>query len=362
VLQGVETLSLTQANAFECGKFHFQKCFVDGDSFPPAFWAQTGNKAMQVQIDTSVDGATFTTPETGSMVGNVDSHTWDPLANTIQVAGRDLAAQMIDTRVVSTYRNQTASEIAAALAAKYGLQTSITATTAPVGRNYDADYDQTQAGDFSQASNEWDLLCRLGSQAGITPYIMGTTLYFNPPNSNPPVFPITMSRNATGQIVSNVPGLTLTRHLTVARDVIVTVRSWHSRKKGTFTATYRVKSKAAQIPGQPAIPATPYLVVIPNLTQAQCQQQAQKIALEISQHERSVTIEAASLVQLTPAHVVRISGTATDYDMTYYPQQVTTEISFQAGAKTTIQARYCSAATLYDDDTGQAEQDIGEDA
>jgi len=51
------------------------------------------------------------------------------------------------------------------------------------------------------------------------PYVFGSTLYFNPTPAQPPVFAIKFTRNAAGELVSNVEGLRMERNLTVARDV-----------------------------------------------------------------------------------------------------------------------------------------------
>jgi len=350
---GVKHISVTLANIFQVGKFSIVKAFAVNDPFPASWWAATPNKTMMIEIDVAVDGVTFQQ----LITGNVDSHRYDPVANTITAVGRDQAAVFLDTRTVGTYRNQSAAQIAQTLASSHGLQANVTAASTPlVGRTYDIDFDKTAGGDFADSSNEWDLLCRLGSQQGIVPYMQGATLYFNPPPASPPVYAVTVTRNENG-IVSSAEGMTLERHMTVARDVIVTVQSWHSRKKKVFSATYRTTTKEPST--DTALPPTKYFFKVPNLTQAQCQTLAQQKALDISTHERSVTVKAPSLVLLTPLHVISISGTGTDYDQSYYPQAISYEISMETAATTGIQAKFSSPVYLYDNDTGQQ---IGEQA
>jgi phage protein D len=354
VLAGVQKISITPAYIFQVAKFSITKVFVANDPYPPSYWAATGNKTLLIGLEVSTDGKSFTT----IISGNVDSHSWDWVANTLTAVGRDLGAAFLDTRTVGTYRNQSAAQIATTLAQSHGLKINATATGPLVGRTYDIDFDKTAGGDFADSTNEWDLLCRLGNQQGIIPYMQGDTLYFNPPPTTPPVYVLTLSRTAHGAVAS-VEGVQFERHLTVARDVIVTVQSWNSRKKRTFSATYRVTTKDASAGGGTPPHPVHYYQRTPNLTQAQCQAIAQQKALDISTHERNVTIKAPSLVVLTPLHVVQVSGTGTDYDMTYYPQTITYEIDFEGGATTSIQAKFSSAAYLYDEDTGQI---VGEQA
>jgi hypothetical protein len=346
-LLGVSQLQVSLPFSFRVGQFSFAKAFLLEDAFPASWWSATASKRMFISISFSVDGVTFQEVITG----NVDNHRYDPIANNICVAGRDLAASMCDQRILNTYRNQTASQIAAAFAAEHGLQTRITATTTLAGRYYDGDHDETHCGEFSSATNEWDLLCRLGSQEGIIPYVFGDTLFFNPILQNSPSFPISFSRNTSGQLVSNVSALTLERHMTEARDVVVTVRSWNSRKKSSVAATVRTKTRSPS--SDPSVSSSDYLIVLPNLTQAQCLMKAEQLALDYSQHERTLSATFPSFGFLNAANVIALSGTGTDYDMTYYPEAVTYSIDFDGGARTEIFGKFSSELDLYDDDTGE---------
>lgn len=353
VLQGVLKLEVTQANAFQIAKFGLTKVFVVNDPFPLSWWAGTPNKSMLMGLEMSTDGQTFVQVLTGA----VDSHRYDAIGKIISPVGRDQAALLMDQRVLSTNRNQTSSEIAAALAAEHNLKASITPTTTLVGRFYDTDHDETQSGNFCNATNEWDLLCRLGSKEGIVPYVSGDTLFFNPPPSNPPVFQVIYTEDADGNPICNVSGLEFDRNLKVACDVVVTVRSWHSRKKAGFSATARTKTKDASADSS-LLPSI-FDIELPNLTQAQCLATAKQWALEISQHERSVTISIPSLALMTPQHVIQVTGTNSNYDMTYYPRVISYAIDFEGGATTTVQAKFSSPLVVYDDDTGEQ---IGEQA
>ncbi len=344
-LEGVISLTVSVALSFQVGTFSFTKGFVPGDKFPRSWWAATSTKTMRVVISLSTDGITYTPV----MTGNVDNHSWNMLHNEVSVQGRDLAALLLDTRVTSTSRNQTASEIVSAIAAKHGLTANVTATKGFVGRYAGYNYDDTNAGNFNHAINEWDLVCRLGSQAGIIPYVLNDTLYFNPPANSPPTFVASVSYDKNGMLISNVMDLTLSRNMTAAHDVIVTYRSWHADQKETYTGTYRTSTKEAS--SQPNTQPSRYLFIVPNLTKAQCQAKAQQMALDISQHERTASIEVASLAIFTPVTVFQVKGTGTDYDMVYYPQSITVSGSFQEFT-TQVQGKFSSPLYLYDDETG----------
>jgi hypothetical protein len=353
-MPGVEHCEIVPALAYQIGTFRIEKAFFPGDPYPFSWWASTKTKDMQIVVQVSVDGNTFTT----AFTGNVDSHSYDVVSNKITIVGRDLASKLADQRTFSTLPNQTASEMATTIAQQNGLIADVTPTKRIIGRYYDADYAQTQSGDGNSASNLWDLLCKIGSGDGVVPYVFGNTLYFNPQASSPAILSAYFNRDSRGGVIANIEGMTLERHLTYARDVVVTVTSWHSKKKASASATVRTKTKDVSNTAA-TDPPSRFYVQKPNLTQAQCLALAQQLALDYSQHERSVTVQAASLLLMPPVYIVQISGTGTDYDTTYAPSTTSYAIDFERGATTTINAKTSSPVGLYDDDSGEQ---IGESA
>ena len=127
----------------------------------------------------------------------------------------------------------------------------VTPTTTLVGRYYNADHDTMAAGGFSRAVNEWDLLCLLGQREGIVPYVLGNVLFFQILAVPPPAYALWVGQNSDGVMLSNCKTLSCERALTMARDVNVTVKSWHSGKKGTVVGsavTKTLKETAGGIP------------------------------------------------------------------------------------------------------------------
>ncbi len=352
VLEGVSRVSVKQANAYQIGSFCLTKGFVPEDAFPASWWAAAANKTILIAIELSVDGSTFFP----MITGNADSHVYDAIQNIISLAGRDLAAGMIDTRIATTFRNLTASEIATQFAVEHSLQAMVTPTTTIVGRIYDVDHDETSSGDFSQITNEWDLLCRLGESEGIIPYVFGTTLYFNPPSASEPIYPVELTRDTNGLLVADVTDLMLERHMTYARDVVVKVKSWSSRQKTSIIATVRTKTMDERSVVNVKLPI--YLYEVPNLNQAQCLAKAQQLALDISRHERYARVVIPSLALMSPQTLIPVSGTGTDYDLTYFPLTITYEVTTERGATTFVEATTSSPLDMYDDATGQQLGDL----
>jgi phage protein D len=344
-MTGLLAVQWTDPRVYHVGSFSISKSFTPADPNGPAWWADTANKQIDIEISLALDGS-FLVP---MFSGQVDSHALDPLRQTIHLHGRDGAAVFLDTCITQTYQNLTSSEIATTLAQSHGLTAEVTSTATLVGRYYNADHDTIAAGGFSRAVNEWDLLCLLGQREGIIPYVQGSTLYFQSP-ATPPSYALWVGQNADGVMVSNCKTLHCERALTMARDVNVTVKSWHSGKKTVVTAAAATKSLT---PAFTAVPPTGYVFEIPNLTSAQAAAAAQRLALDIAQHERTITASLPGINTLTPQTVFTLTGTGTDYDgIDYVPSQVTHSVTPQRGFETVISCKNHSPLSLYDGASG----------
>jgi hypothetical protein len=351
VMPGVQEATWQQANAYQCATFSFTKALLPGgnETFNAVFWANVTSKVITCEIKAAVDNTGFTS----MIIGQIDGHAYDPIANTIQANGRDLAAVFIDARILTSYRNNTSSEIVALLAKEHPSITAtvITKTTTLAGRYYDASSDISNTGDFSSAVTEWDLICLLGQKEGIIPYFIGSTLYFQSPPAQPVTFNIYCNRDANGLVTSNAESIQLNRALTFAKNVEVFVQSWDAAKK-TKVVGHAITKTIKQIPGDTTPPAQFYFE-FPNLTKAQADVAAQREALDIAAHERTATFGLPGDVTITPQTLIQLTGTGTDYDVLWYPTTVTRTLNMQ-GFSTQIEAKNSSPLTLYDGATGAA--------
>ncbi|HEY1857597.1 hypothetical protein [Acidocella sp.] len=345
-ITGLLSVQWTDPRVYHVGSFSISKSFTPFDPNGPAWWADTANKQIDIEISLALDGGFFAP----MFSGQVDSHALDPLRQTIHLHGRDGAAVFLDTCITQTYQNLTSSEIATTLAQSHGLTAEVTSTATLVGRYYNADHDTIAAGGFSRAVNEWDLLCLLGQREGILPYVQGATLYFQVPPVLAPSYALGVGQNADGVMMSNCKTLLCERALTMARDVKVTVNSWHSGKKTIVTGSAVTKTLT---PASTSVPPTGYMFEIPNLTSAQASAAAQRLALDIAQHERTITASLPGINTLTPNTVFTITGTGTDYDgIDYFPSHVTHSVTPQRGFETIVSAKNYSPLSLYDGASG----------
>jgi phage protein D len=270
-----------------------------------------------LELQFSLDGGTSFE---SAITGLVDAVDYDANAATIGFSGRDLSAALIEARTQETFANQTASEIAELLARRHGLSAQVTATTTPAGRYWELEHDRLTMNAFTQATVEWDLLVSLAQHEAFDLWISGTTLYFQP------------QQDATPVVIrpENCVSLRLERALTLAGDVEVIVKSWHSRGGigCTQSARRRGSGKAAR-----------YIYVVPNLTPDQALTLAQRRLNELTRHERVVVAELPGDMVLTPRMALALEGTATGFDTNYRIDEIERSLSPGHGFVQRVRAR-----------------------
>jgi phage protein D len=319
---GAIEASVTSNNHYAADRFHVTLAPI------PVTLAATAAITLEVQF--SLDGgASFS-----SLVqGVVDMLDLDPVQGTLTLIGRDLTATMIETRTQDTFANQTSSEIATTLAGRHGLAANVAATTTPVGRYWELEHDRLVLNEFSHATTEWDLLVTLAQHEGFDVWVGGNTLNFQPPlASNAPQAVLRPMATETGSV--NVMSLRLERALTLAGAIEVTVKSWHSRQGSTCMQT--ASNGGA---GNPLS----YVYVVPNLTPDQALNLAQKRLAELTQHERVVSVEMPGELALAPRMMLRLEGTGTDFDQSYWIDEIERHLSVRHGFTQRLRAKNSSS-------------------
>ena len=289
-----------------------------------AWWSDTDTILVEIQIDRGLNGQREGWASV--FIGEVDGIEADPESGAVRAHGRDLSRRLIDAKTQETFLNQTSSQVAAILAARHGLTAAGPATTTLVSRYYGADHDHLTGDSFTRTTTEWDLLTYLAQHEGFDLFVVGTVLHFQPatPDTDPP-FVARMDRSGTA-LQSQVMAPHLERSLTLAKDIEVWVRSWNATSKAGFTAKSGGKSSGAKR-GE----AQRTVVVRPNLTLDQAQKLANSIREDLTRHERLLSFELPGDVTLNPRQLVRLEGTGTSWDTTYYVASVSRRIAFDSG-------------------------------
>ena len=343
-LVGVVGFEVDNNSFYQADSFRLTLCL---SAQPPSsnwtYWAS--------QIDIEVEllvgfpsSETFDKADlTSLLIGNVDDIAIDPIADQVVMSGRDLTSRFIDNKTAEKYKDQTASQIATLLAFRRQLVPVVTATTVKAGTYYDYD----NVGDADDRP-EWDLLTYLAQVSNFVVYVKGRELHFEPkpdPTKTPPyVLRWEAGNGGNASPRFNATTLAMNRNLTVAKDIIVTVRSWNVKQNRMFVKTAnrsRVKSgtKAAS---KSYLPPQKYVFTITNKTAEETQQYANQMLAEISQHEMNINAQIPGDPALNPRVVIKLEGTGTAFDQLYYPASVLHQIDVSEGYRTTVRAKNTS--------------------
>jgi phage protein D len=302
--------------------------------------------ASQAKIDIQVfagfpsDPTTYTTTDLTSLIyGRVDDMDVDWSARLITITGRDLTGQMIDTKTSEQYLNKTSSQVAAILAAKYGLTPVITATTRKIGAYFQLDHVRSH-----EERTEWDLLNWLAREEGFVAYVQGQELHFEPRGSGTSSFTLTYTPPPAdgGPISANATKITTSHSLTLAKDIKVEVSSWHGKQQRRFTATAtgtKARNKVTKGSNSSSTPTQVYSYTYPNLDQAGAQAKANQLLAELSQHEFKLSFEGPADVALMPSGKIQLQGTGTAFDQAYYPDSIVRSMTLDDGFKWTVSAK-----------------------
>jgi phage protein D len=282
---------------------------------------------IMLEVQISLDGgASFTS----LIQGEVDQVELDPIGGVVEFSGRDLSAGLIEARTQEIFANKTSSEIAGILAARHGLLVDAQATTTPVGRYWELEHDRIVLNQFGRATTEWDLLVTLAQHEQFDVWVSGTTLHFRPPVTV--MAPLAVLRpQAMAGGAANVSALRMERCLTLASALQVTVKSWNSLKGTAFTQTASS--------GSPGGRARNYVYVVPNLTPDDALAFAQARLGELAQHERVISVEMPGELTLMPRGMVRVEGTFTAFDQSYWIDRVERHVSMTHGFTQSLRAK-----------------------
>lgn len=255
-------------------------------------------------------------------LGNVDSLSVDPVNGTASVQARDFTALLIDTKTTEQYRNKTASEVVETIAGLHGLTPVVTATTTKVGTYYQIDHVRQH-----KARTEWDLITWLAGELDYVAYVSGHELHFGPrpdPSQDPYVFELQPNPKG-GPRAGNFVSISFDKDFTLAKGILVEVRSWNARRGAAII-------KRA---GAGGADAQRYHYSIPGLTPEQCQARADAIWSELSHHQVRANITGPADNILKISDVIAVRGT--DFDQVFYPDSI--QRKFGEGYSWTINAK-----------------------
>lgn len=344
--------------------------YYQADTFAvklPLFQSQVAWWSQQASLDVKIYDGLVKDPQNFSISnltlriqGQVDTIDLDPIQRTVRITGRDYTSKLIDTKVALSDRNITASDFAIKMAAIYGLDVGDSAlmdtetgkigdgpiiqTYTKIGTYYQIDHVNTKV-----ERSAWDILCYLAHQEQFIVYVSGQTLNFKPLADPEKARVLTIDRSQ-GITTGPAPSLSFTRTLTLARGIVVYVRSWNHKIKAGFTVSARMKrskdpvqKKNSPRTGEEQV----YTYTIPNLTRDAAQQKANAYLAAISKHEvRFTADDMPGDPTLDPFQPVKWSYQGTMYEQVYYLESVIRSFDFESGYKMSLRGKNHSVESV----------------
>lgn len=292
-----------------------------------SWWTQQTEILIDVYAGFPKNPQNFGTSDlTQLMVARIDELKLNPATQTFHLAGRDLTSLLTDNKSDAKYPNMTASDIATAIALKYGLTPNVQKTKGMVGAFYKADHVNMQV-----QQTPWTLLTYLAQHEGLQCFVLGRTLYFGDfgttISNQPYLIDYTAPTPSTPFGQSNAERLDFTHDLTLAGDIVVRVRSYHGYKNAAYSATAPDKSTARTLKrierhSHVAQAVQHYDYIFPGKTQEECQKKADELLKELSRHELKLDAVLPGDVLIYPWTPIEVRGTGTIFDATYQAARI----------------------------------------
>lgn len=324
-IPGVVSAETTNNNYYQADKFSARFALSADPDFGMEFW---GKQEAPLLID--IQYSLAEEEWTSLLLGQVDHMALDPVSGMIEVDGRDLTSYFIDTKTQEAFVNQTSSQVIETIAGRHGMTADVTPTSTPVGRYYGIDHERVTLNQFSRVTTEWNLMCSLAQNEDFDIWVTGTTVHFHPhtdPDSDPYVV-VWQPANDGAPAWSNVSALHMERSMYMAKDIIVVVRSWNSKSQRAITKFSPTGARQSAVASGKA---QEFAFVRPNMTDAQAQDLANKLRIELTKQERLVSFTATADLTLNARNMVRLQGTGSSWDQAYFIDSITRRISWDEG-------------------------------
>ncbi len=307
---GAVSLELTSVGYAAADRFSAAIALAPDAGTSMAFVATLAGQRLTISV--AVDGAGVSP----LLVGQIDNVRIDLVKNVAVLSGRDLTALLLDTEISDAFVNQTASQIATAVAEGHGLTPVVTSTSTLVGQYYERDHARSALGLNARATTQWNLLVALARIEGYRVGVSGQTLVFGPATATAPV----------AMTVNDFSRLALDYAATLPSAT--TVLSWNSRNKAAYQSS--VGSGA------------PTSLVRPNLSLAAAQSLAASHTASMAGQALMLSGVMPGETQLAAGSLLRLSGTNSLFDTVFVVMALRRSVTAGRGFWQAVRA--CAAA------------------
>ncbi len=296
---GLIDLDVQAPGPFLAGRFRAEFVMGASPGLDVSAFAALGN--APVVIEMSTDGVGFAT----ILVGQVENIQIDMAANTATLQGRDQTALLIDAEIAESFLNQTASQVAEAIALRHGLTPNVTKTTQPVGQYYQIDHARSALNIGSRATTEWNLLCRLAEAQQFSVSVSAGALNFGP---------LAM---AAESLVTPESFIQLKVDFVTMLPAAVAVRSWNTRSK--------------RVVEQSVGSGMPTNIVRPNMTSTQAGDYASSVLAAVQQHGKVLLGQMPGDTALGVGDALLLTGTNSGLDDSYIVMSLVRRLNGREG-------------------------------
>ncbi|MBV8656627.1 MAG: hypothetical protein JO142_02270 [Burkholderiales bacterium] len=312
---------------------------VMGDYSPNWWTSQQTPPQIEVRMDCPPDPQHV---DPGAMaswfLGVVERIELDPVRRLLTITGRDMSYALVEAVADQKILNQRPAALINSIASSYGL----TANIPNPDSLYVGKASQDDAVKQLAKHSLWEVICSVAKRSGNVVYMTGKTLnVVAPPTSSQPCWAVNWTEPISGTKVSgDVLSLKFDRDFQIAKGVTVTVEC-HSLQGGhTITRSYPHPPKKDPYNGVTG--TRDYFYRKPKMKPADALEWAKSQYHQIVAHELRVEFEAVGdslLLRTTP---VVVTGTASYFDATYYPDSITRHLSMERGYVMTCHAKTAS--------------------
>ena len=240
--------------------------------------------------------------------GMIDTINVDPIKGIVAVEGRDLSSTLIDLYRQQDFVNQTASEVASAVALYHGLVPAVTPTLSNVGRYFGDGNTRLSLGQFSRFRTDWDLVTISPRENAFDVFVQDTTLFFQPADAAA-YMPVRLA-------LRDVKTMRFEQTLTMASNATARVQSWNSQNMTSYDS-----SQPGGDSNEPTDPTAtgdqPFLFAASNFTSQQVTDAAAQYTAELNRLGIALHIEMPWDLALSPRTIILIDETNSAFDTTY---------------------------------------------
>ena len=320
-IQGLMQASIYSTNSFACDTFSIIVSVGSTPLTDISFWAGIGAAKVELAAIQPDNSSTY-----DLIVGFIDTVHLDPLRATVVVEGRDLSAGLIDSYRQQDFVNQTAAEVVTAIAEHHGLLPVVTATVGNVGRYYGDGYTRLSLGQFSKLRSDWDVIVNLARDNGFDAYVIGQSLYFQPPAG--------LGRIPLQVRLEDVLSMRIERAVAPSLGYSASVRSWSSQDMAYYVSQPDPTTGSDTLGGG----VQPFLFTGANLTPSQVDIAAMHYSAEVQRLRTVLQFEMPWNPDVSPRSLILVTGTYSTLDTLY----VVDSVERDYGSRTGTNQRVCA--------------------